>query len=329
MAWTIIPNSDVDVDSAITTSLMTALRDNVAAAFNKDTNAPVLANDYVVLAMMANDSVDQSNIVANAVGQSEVKTATGAVSGRAGQYTLPGGQYGFYPRTYQDNAGSGSKIYSAQVNLNSSSSSYGSYIYLTPDDGSNAPYAEQTYFTASKPYDLGDGEIPLFVFVIIDNATNNVDGVYVAPEAPWHYNGKTSIIASRKDLVTGKSYKMERGIIVELRDAKMDIKAAVAANMYTRDVIADRLINDGLVEVEITQDIKNADMGDFPHPFLGNNLTGKTVAMLDPVSTERLLALHDEGENINKLLHDGSIVINNSPLVRATPQGVQAYGFKL
>lgn len=40
MAWTIIPNTDVDVDSPVTTNLMTALRDNVAAAFAGDTNAP-------------------------------------------------------------------------------------------------------------------------------------------------------------------------------------------------------------------------------------------------------------------------------------------------
>ncbi len=42
MAWTTIPNTDIDPESPITTALMTALRDNVAAAMNGDTGAPKL-----------------------------------------------------------------------------------------------------------------------------------------------------------------------------------------------------------------------------------------------------------------------------------------------
>ena len=42
MAWTTIPDSDIDPDSPITTALMTALRDNVAAAFAGDVGAPQL-----------------------------------------------------------------------------------------------------------------------------------------------------------------------------------------------------------------------------------------------------------------------------------------------
>jgi len=40
MAWTVIPDSDIDPDSPVTTGLMTALRDNVASAMNGDTGAP-------------------------------------------------------------------------------------------------------------------------------------------------------------------------------------------------------------------------------------------------------------------------------------------------
>ena len=40
MAWTIIPDSDIDPDSPVTTGLMTALRDNVAAVANGDSGAP-------------------------------------------------------------------------------------------------------------------------------------------------------------------------------------------------------------------------------------------------------------------------------------------------
>jgi len=40
MAWVVIPNSDIDPDSAVTTGLITGLRDNVAAAFAGDSGAP-------------------------------------------------------------------------------------------------------------------------------------------------------------------------------------------------------------------------------------------------------------------------------------------------
>ena len=52
MAWTVIPDSDIDPDSPVTTGLMTALRDNVAAAFAKDSGAPVLADNYIAPIML-------------------------------------------------------------------------------------------------------------------------------------------------------------------------------------------------------------------------------------------------------------------------------------
>jgi hypothetical protein len=42
MAWTTIPNSDIDQDSPITQTLMTALRDNPIAIANGDAGAPRL-----------------------------------------------------------------------------------------------------------------------------------------------------------------------------------------------------------------------------------------------------------------------------------------------
>ena len=72
MVWTTIPDADIDPDSPITTSLMTAYRDNFAAMAAKDAGAPVLANDYINSAMIATDAVGSSEIAANAVGQSEI-----------------------------------------------------------------------------------------------------------------------------------------------------------------------------------------------------------------------------------------------------------------
>jgi hypothetical protein len=70
--------------------------------------------------------------------------------------------------------------------------------------------------------------------------------------------------------------------------------------------------------------MKQADMPLIPHPFHGNDLTGLTVVLLDPVSalTERLLRLHDGGESIGGLLYEDHLRLDNAPLVRAGPAGV-------
>ena len=55
--WTTIPDSDIDPDSPFTTGLATAYRENVIAAFEKASGAPVLADNYIVAAMIATDEV--------------------------------------------------------------------------------------------------------------------------------------------------------------------------------------------------------------------------------------------------------------------------------
>lgn len=84
--------------------------------------------------------------------------------------------------------------------------------------------------------------------------------------------------------------------------------------------------------IEITQAIKHADMALIPHPFIGNDLTGKTVVLLDPVNDsmhrmkERQLY---EGVSLSELLHDGAVTVGNEALNRSGPAGVQVVPFRL
>ncbi len=59
-----IPDSDIDSDSPITTELLTALRDNVAATMEKVSGAPRLATNYVTADMIASQAV-RENLVQN------------------------------------------------------------------------------------------------------------------------------------------------------------------------------------------------------------------------------------------------------------------------
>lgn len=97
----------------LTSTQMQQLRDNITAFTEKASGAPVLADDYVVAAMLADSGidsadkfvagvVDQTAIGASAVGQGELKTTTSEVSVVVASigttyYTaaIGGGNYGF------------------------------------------------------------------------------------------------------------------------------------------------------------------------------------------------------------------------------------------
>ena len=128
MTWTIIPDGDIDPDSPITTSLVTALRDNVASAFAKDTNAPVLANNYVVEAMMGTASVKHDSI--------------SKVIGSDGTQAIPTGSTwtptaGFYNWAHYTGSGNiALELYraGAWVTMNGGQTSYSGFFWA---DGTN------------------------------------------------------------------------------------------------------------------------------------------------------------------------------------------------
>lgn len=257
--------------------------------------------------------------ITGTVSQSSLKSTTGEVSTAAGtpaNLTLAGGEYGFYPQIKADTlpeAGSASIATSISV-----PTSYVTNIYLT--HATRIMYAQQRYIQASPPYDLGDGDIKLFIFALVDNNTGKVLATYSAPEAPWHYNGPTDIRAERYTQ-DRRGYRTMNEFIAE----HGSIKNAVSKGM-TLDQAAVAFRNARMVDTEITQSIKNADMGLIPHPFLGNNLTGKTVVLIDPVGRfcENLSVLHDGGQSICELLNEGHIVIGNTDLPRRKPNSVMA-----
>ena len=300
MAWTTLTFA---YGSLLTSTKMTQLYDNFTAFANKDSGAPVLANSYVVEAMLA----------ASAVSQGKLKTALQQASSTVPanttwNVTCAGGTYTlqcFY--TSADSA--------TRIPFLPSSGYVTELMVLNTVAVSNLMYVQFRYIQASPPYDLGDGEIPLFIYVII-NSDGTIASTYVAPEAPWHNNGPTSI---RPDVeINGRKFQRRRAILAEFGS----IKAALLSGL-TRAQIMGRMATDPMVDREITQAIKQADMPLIPHPFMGNNLTGKTVVMLDPVSPlmARLLDLHESGESVTDIVRDW-LTIGNIALARSGPPGV-------
>lgn len=251
------------------------------------TNAK-LAVGAIVTGNILDLAVTEAKLASSAVSQSKLKSSTGEVSTTTFiNATLPGGAYGFYPQVKHSTGGAGT--FSASILSNTSvSTTYVTNIYLNIAAGGGTLYAQQLYLQSSPPYDLGDGEIPLFVFLLIDSL-GVIRAAYSAEEAPWHYNGPTDI----------------------------------RAHIYDEKGVGFQKTKNGLVEV--SQIVKNRDMEIIPHPFVFNNPEGLSVVLLDPVSPlmEGLATMNESGEGVLHLLHDGELILSNNPINRHAPPGVQ------
>lgn len=276
-----------------------------------------LGSSSITEPMIASLAVTEAKLAASAVSQSKLKSTYGDVSvgsGVTSNVTLPGGTYGYYCQYWLSGTNPSGTAGIAQGFTTTSPITY-ALLGETGGGFEATTYARQYYVQASPPYDLGDGEIPLFVFVIVDSL-GKIISTYIAPEAPWHYNGPTSLRPDSER--TGKKYQSRRQLIAE----HGSIKAARLAGL-TRAQIMDRIATDPMVDIEITQAIKQADMPLIPHPFVGNNLTGKTVVMLDPVSPlmHSFFELHEHGESVTDIVR-GWLTIGNTALARSGPPGV-------
>lgn len=245
-------------------------------------------------------AITQVMMANSAIGQAQLKTTTQQTSssGATGIWsiTFTGGVYTF---------GYGIECSVAGINdsvvTDSGTNGYVSKIAVNKTN-TNPYYFQAQYVQASPPYDLGDGDIPLFVFVLVDSL-GNVLMTDTAQDPPWYYNGPNKVTA----------FKSINNQIVGVR----------------RKV---QLTPNGPVVTEtpvLTVQDKNLDMNVIPHPFLGNNLTGKTVVLLDPVSklVQDLVTIHevqDPTARISDLLVSKKITISNTALTRTTPTGVMA-----
>lgn len=273
------------------------------------------------------NSISQSELDTDSVGQAQIKTTYQQVSGAYSastpydtEFTATGG---IYVIGHTINIGNTSGDEAAQIDRYVSTT--GSYLSkyratASTDLGSSTVTFRLYYINSSPPYDLGDGDIPLFVYAIIDNATGEIESLSTSVDPSWAYNGPTDVVPTRYGR-DGKVYK-------KIKDRSglpfPNLNAALAAGGAARNEYRAALKEIPLVEVELTQAMKNADMNIVPHPFVGNKMAGKTVVMFDPVSpvVQELYELQEEGEDISQIIHGGYLSVGNSNLNRQGPAGL-------
>lgn len=192
--------------------------------------------------------------------------------------------------------------------------SYGFYPQCRNVNGSGGSnftfYAQQRYITSSPPFDLGDGEAGGFLFVLVDGS-GEIKGHYCADVPPWAYNGPTDIRCTHKCKVTGKKYRkvMKKRSLEEILDG-------VPSEWELQ---------------EITQEIKNADMGLIPHPFMGCE-NGHTVVLIDPMDDKIASMIEYQnaggGDEITDAITRGYIKVENKSINRKGPNGVSIHPMK-
>lgn len=348
--YSVVTAGEKDPESPIDVSLIGKLDQNPEAMIEGASGAPRIQT-AALEQTGGSEAVTQACIRDSAVGQGQLKTTTGSVSqgGAPGNVTLPGGTYGFYPQTRVNNASYGG--ITVDITYSDTSISYLTRIGFTNITVGEIGYAQQRYVQSSPPYDLGDGEVPLFIFAEIDKAAGNVVGAYEAPEAPWHNNGPTNTRADTYIDGVGYQYRKDAHAIDDAmfaaghpRGLTRATSKALSINAYIDYLAAFEAAPSILLEV--TQDIKQTDMN-LPGLSLpmeprdgvtkiedinGDLITPRetVVVMLDPVAdlTARLFELkkHDEF-SINELLHDGDLIITDK-VNRAAPNGVPVHGYK-
>lgn len=279
--------------------------------------------DGIAAAMFA---ATQSLIVASSVGQAQLKTTSGTVNRTAtglGTLTLPGGEYGFYPRSqFASGGGTG---YSFEISIHARSLISGAlatacYVSINNTAGTwddETVTVHQRYVQASPPYDLGNGAVPVFAFAMINKATGKIESAYVAEDPPWANNGPTDIRPDYYD-GTGRAWKRRRTNVAE-------VVQQMRAKVITEEQAADA-IRASVQLVEVTQALKQADMPLIPHPFVDLDPATHAVVLLDPVGkrAELLHELQRSGADLGEIVTSRSIVVDNEPLDAATPPGVQA-----
>lgn len=230
------------------------------------------------------------------VTQAMLKTASGTVSGgNVGSFdtiALPGGKFGFTEQIKRD---SGDTIVQTIISGDASTTFKARVAFQVQNSG-DLGQARQEYMQSSPPYNLGDDDIPLFVFVSFRDG--EVAGVYEAQDPPWAMNGPTNIHTGIR-LLTDEE-------IADPRIRRPYIKC----------------LREGTLEpVAEGQALKNFDMPLIPQPYDGEGLT---TVLIDPVGDEclELYELHRSGHCIGSLIRKGALRVDNVPLNRCGPPGV-------
>lgn len=331
MVWTTL---SFPFGSVLTSAKMTQLYDNLTALANGDSGAP-----NIQTAAYAAGSVDQAAIGANDVGQSELKTTTANQSSSVAQnavgtitptgatytlaYWLSGATATYTPAWDRTTWGSVSAVMLVGHNAQSSAT-----IRLAHHNGAALTcYVYSRYVQASPPWNLGNGDVGLFVFALRHKKTGEILGTYAAQDPPWAYRGPHDLhpvmgrlkkavglwgLDIKQTIRGGPSEDFER-----VQQGLLDIKEIMDYGNVKRTV-------DGL---DFTMEEKMCDCAVIPQPFAEYDPSIHEVLLVDPCSDmcDRLAMLHmlggEDAYDASTEINEGNIILGDRVGAKA-PNGV-------
>jgi len=318
-----IADSEIDPESPGTTSLFTKLRNNHLAQAEGDATAP-----DIEWAAIVNTAIGQSDIAANSIGQSELKqtTASQSISVSASSWDDISPTGGVNTLAYflgaNEDPVSGPTDYRAIIGHGGT---YAATVRVGNfEANARTCYLYSGYVQASPPYRLDD-VVPSFIYALVDNNNGDILGTSAALDPSWAYHGPTDIAAKWID-AQRRAWRKEKAWKAAMYNGQgQNPYDLIDAGQFNAAMAL--MENNTLVDFQITDAIKNRDMGLHPHPFMNQDLTGKTVIMLDPTSTfciDMMEFIIDGYSEIPKLLHNKDILFGTTPLPRTMPNGVIA-----
>lgn len=318
------------------------------------------------------------------IGQNDIRTSIGGLSLTVSQQFLArGGMVGNLAFTSDNNFINGSPSYVARIGLGgpvaANNATFaavngvlpgGSYgfepIIRTRYSGSNRYLdVNQTFITASPPFNIGEGDTAGFVYLLMEGS--EVKQVYICDTPPWVYNGPTNCAADLLDRETGLKYRRKPSKIVEsILAPKRNLvnkKRISFAESMENSMSQDRALTKELINArnalgresfavvrksieqnfrrktkklilstdyeEITHQMKNSDMGIIPHPFEVKQ--GQTVVLAGLYSdlVNDLITAQNYGEDIIEHFFNGNFYPDNEIKRGLAPNGVKLVDLKV
>lgn len=304
MAYSAITAGEIDTDSPITTGLMNKYNDNILAMRD---GTGISDNAIINRHLNLSDIIGQTEIK-EAVENVDVASINIPSSGVTDEFTLtnPNFLLGYTWGATVYNSGGSSITINVQLGQPKSADdadwltqSHRGLITRVGAPGTTifGCDGDFTYISASPPYDLGDGEIPLFLFLRLAS-DNTPIAATAAIDPPWAYNGPTKTMPHFKS--GDKLFRREKTIDEE------------TGNIITN-------------EIEITQQLKNADKNLIPHPFVLK--PGEKAILVDPVETLELLELKNAGQRVSELFFNDYIRVKDK-INRAGPDNLDVLRFE-
>lgn len=219
------------------------------------------------------NSVGEAQIDAGAIHKSELDTTSTEASSSVGIGEANAAFIGLssheYFMGYEIKAGNVTGLESRIEGSNTSTSAYKEMeIMIWGTSDSQTGFVQYYTVTGSPPYDHGFGQIPGFLFLLM-NRDGSIDRTYLSQDPPWIHLSNYSKYP--KVIQDGKLYRVVPKFVCE----KQDI-AAQCQDSKKRETFLQGIKKRESELVPVTYEMKKDGMQLKPHPFSNVDMTDKT-----------------------------------------------------